>query len=119
MSIYFTDEETGCRCGKCRRSQGMKSEVLRRADILRRMCGFPLNMSSGYRCPLHPKASIPHSGFAFDIKISHRKAYILVQNAMLMGFSGIGIHQKGNDRFIHLDDCMPQDGMPRPHIWSK
>lgn len=34
------------------------------------------------------------------------------------GFTGIGINQKGGNRFIHLDDCGPTTGRPRPTMWS-
>mgnify|MGYP003667007285 CR=1 FL=1 len=34
------------------------------------------------------------------------------------GFTGIGVHQKGGGRFIHLDDATRADGLPRPAVWS-
>jgi hypothetical protein len=34
------------------------------------------------------------------------------------GFKGIGVNQKGNGRFIHLDIGEMEDGRPRPHLWS-
>jgi len=119
QSTYFTKKETGCRCGDCNRKQGMSDEHLRRMDILRRLCGFVLNMTSGYRCPDHPtNPTGPHGDCASDVMVSRRQAYIVVQKAMLLGFTGIGVKQKGNKRFIHLDDCLNTIERPRPCIWS-
>lgn len=35
-----------------------------------------------------------------------------------MGFTGIGIKQHGDNRFIHLDDLREPDHAPRPTIWT-
>jgi len=117
---YFTEYETGCKCGTCGRKQGMSDEILEKADRLREMCGFGLPMSSGFRCKAHPKnPGGPHgTGNAFDILIGHERAYIVLKNAMRLNFKGIGIKQKGTARFIHLDDCEATELRPRPHIWS-
>lgn len=117
---YFSEEETGCRCGKCDRIQGMPDKLLARADLLRELCGFPLHMTSGYRCPLHPdNPNGPHGTGAFDLSVSHKQAYIVLELAItIMKFKGIGINQKGDKRFIHLDDCDNAPGRPRPHVWS-
>lgn len=118
-SRHFTEEETGCHCGKCDGLQGMPDELLRRADILRDLCGFPLTMTSGYRCPLHHQNPTgPHGIGAFDVSVSHEQAYIVLDWAFRMKFRGIGINQKGNKRFIHLDDCDNAPDRPRPHVWS-
>jgi hypothetical protein len=37
---------------------------------------------------------------------------------MKMGFSGIGVSQKGDSRFIHLDDLEDSNERPRPWVWS-
>lgn len=118
-SIYFTPKETGCRCGKCDQSQGMEERTLRRFDDLRDACGFPLNMSSGYRCPLHqdnPEGA-HGDGVAGDIEISRGKAFVVLGHALRVGFVGIGIQQKGGKRFLHLDDSTRPDKL-RPTIWS-
>ena len=41
----------------------------------------------------------------------------LIALAAGLGFTGIGVQQKGGSRFIHLDD-VPADVLPRPAIWS-
>ena len=58
------------------------------------------------------------SGLAVDIGASHEKAYIILKLAMQRNLPGIGINQKGNGRFIHLDISEPEENRPRPHLWS-
>ena len=40
--------------------------------------------------------------------------------ALEVGFTGIGVQQAGDSRFIHLHDIQPEDDfhVPRPWIWS-
>ena len=119
-SRHFTKKETGCRCGKCDRAQGMKEATLRRFDLLRDACGFALSMTSGYRCPQHPKnpEGVHGDGEGGDIKVDRQRAFIVLREALKLGFTGIGISQKGaGGRFIHLDDSGRADKL-RPTIWS-
>lgn len=104
----------------------MDSTMLAMVDTLRERCGFPIVVSSGYRSPSY-NASVsktgetgPHTtGKAVDIKVSGEQAYVLLRHAFLMGFTGIGISQKGDhqSRFIHLD-ILGFDFGPRPRVWS-
>jgi zinc D-Ala-D-Ala carboxypeptidase len=106
--------------------KSMDSAFLGYLDELRDRCGFPLVISSGYRTPeYNAKVSNtgtngPHTtGKAADILISGERAYIVLREAMAMGvFTGIGIKQTGEGRFIHLDICTENDGFPRPMLWS-
>lgn len=96
-------------------------------DDLRTRLGFPLHISSGYRCPWHNDQvsttgfNGPHTtGRAADVLISGEGAFRLVTQSSLGGwFTGIGINQKGphDKRFIHLDDLTAPDH-PRPRVWS-
>jgi zinc D-Ala-D-Ala carboxypeptidase len=104
----------------------MDSTFLQMLDQLREKCGFPLEISSGYRSPEYNAAvsktgeNGPHTtGKAADIKVSGTNAYILLKHAFAMGFTGIGISQKGahQSRFIHLD-ILGSDQGPRPVVWS-
>lgn len=120
---YFTDDELRCKCG-CGQ-QRMQPDFMRKMDELRAKVGFPLPLTSAYRCSnYNAKVSStgpngPHtSGRAVDIAVDRKQAYILLYEAMLMGFTGIGIQQKGNGRFIHLDDLTEPVHRPRPTIWS-
>ena len=75
-------------------------------DLLRARCGFPFVITSGYRSPNHPiesrkeKAGTHAQGIAADIKVSTtQQRYTLVEEAIKMGFGGIGIHSV----FVHID----------------
>ncbi len=96
-------------------------------DDLRESCDFPFNISSGYRTPEYNHYvsksgdSGPHTtGRAVDILVSGENALKLIQNAVRLGFTGIGVNQRGNysSRFVHIDNLPSSEGRPRPHIWS-
>lgn len=90
-------------------------------DSIRAMAGFPFVVTSGYRCPDHPieaKKSAPGAhttGKAIDIAVKGHRALRLIELAQQAGIQRIGVNQKGNGRFIHLDVC---DDRPSPAIWS-
>jgi uncharacterized protein YcbK (DUF882 family) len=100
---YFKIEEFDCQhTGK----NEMNPEFLERIDTLRLLCGFPFIITSGYRDPSHPieaRKGVPGTnpkGIACDIQVkSSTERYRLLDNALRMGFSGIGVA----DDFIHLD----------------
>lgn len=118
---YFKESEFMCKCG-CT-VNGMDEKTLDLLQELRIRCGFALMVSSGYRCPKHNDAisstglTGPHTtGKAADLRVDRNKAYHLLKHAMTMGFSGIGVAQKGAVRFIHVDTI--DDGLTRPTVWS-
>lgn len=85
----------------------------------------PIVVNSAYRCSKHNAAvsstgpTGPHTtGRAVDIKVNGQDAYDLVKLALSLGFTGVGISQKGDwgSRFVHLDDI--PDNETRPRIWS-
>jgi len=100
----------------------MDRRFLQYLDALRHKCGFPFIISSGYRSPeYNARVSStgltgPHtSGKAADVSVSRENAYRVLENAFELGcFTGIGINQKGEGRFIHLDTIQ------RPHstVWT-
>jgi zinc D-Ala-D-Ala carboxypeptidase len=114
----FAAAEFNCtHCGK----NAMKPEFLSRLQELRTAFGKPMRVTSGYRCPLHAmeaKKASPGahaSGLAVDIAVDGTAAYEVLRLAFAMGFTGIGVNQKGGGRFIHLDTMT---GSPRPNVWS-
>ena len=118
---YFTADELKCQhCG----AEGIDEYFMAKIDNLREELGFPFPVTSGYRCPEHPiearkKAPGAHTtGKAIDIGVSGNDAYILIEAAIRDNFTGIGINQKGNSRFIHLDIIPHSSSSPRPWIWS-
>jgi uncharacterized protein YcbK (DUF882 family) len=119
---YFTLDEFACKC--CGKSQ-MDPAFLRLVDELRHRCGFPLPVTSGYRCAKHNQAvsttgpNGPHTtGRAVDLGVSRHRAYDVLRHALDMGFTGIGVQQKGTTRFLHLDNLVEPQAAPRPTVWS-
>ena len=118
---YFTPEEL--MCSHCKAS-GMDQQFMEKIVDLRERLAFPFPVTSGYRCPEHPiearksSAGAHSTGMAIDIKVSGKQAYRLVQAALDTGFTGIGINQKGDNRFIHLDTIENSSARPRPWVWS-
>ncbi len=119
MTSYFTEEELSCPC--CGGSE-FNQATLAKFNELRELVGEALPMSSGYRCPdyntIRGFTQTHSTGQAGDLAVSHRLAYLIVSYALECGFTGIGVSQKGQGRFIHLDDLEQADKRPRPHIWS-
>ncbi len=115
---HFRRDEFSCRCG-CGKSD-MQPLFMGRLQALRMIWGKPMIITSGYRCANHPSERIKaqpgtgtHSqGIAADIGISGPDAVSLLRLALDANFTGIGIQQKGNGRFIHLDI------REHPTIWS-
>ena len=122
MTPNFPDHELVCKCG-CGMlpAQDFMDKVQRLRDIAK----FPMSVSSAARCPKH-NAKVSGTGLtgqhttgrAIDLAVSHALAHAVVGIALQMGFSGIGVQQKGSGRFIHLDDLMNGPGCPRPTVWS-
>lgn len=103
----------------------MQERFLLDLDELRHRYGKPLVVSSGYRCPeYNARVSStglhgPHTtGLAVDLSVARTDAYAVLRLALELGFTGIGVAQKGNNRFIHLDSLLPATGRPRPTVWS-
>jgi uncharacterized protein YcbK (DUF882 family) len=100
---YFKSSEFDCKhTGK----NEMNLDFLQYMDELRERCGFPLVITSGYRDVTHPveakkdKPGFHSKGVAADVSATTGDLkYIIVNQAMEMGFYGIGVHRA----FIHLD----------------
>jgi zinc D-Ala-D-Ala carboxypeptidase len=115
----FSADEFNCsHCGK----NEMQAEFMSRLQALRMRYGKPMKITSGYRCPEHPieakkaKPGAHASGLACDVGVDGQQAYELMKDAFALGFTGIGVSQKGSgSRFIHLDML---EEAPRPNIWS-
>lgn len=109
---YFKTEEFNCQ----ETGNNLMSPIfLDRLDELRERCGFPFMITSGYRDPTHsieaakPKPGTHAQGIAADIRVVDSvQRHILLTNALLLGFSGVGVDKS----FIHVDI---RD--TRPVIW--
>lgn len=112
----FTPQEFECKhCGAVE----MQPRFMAKLQHLRSTYKRPMVISSGYRCPEHPvEARKPTPGMhaqgrAADILVRGSDAFDLVEIAIRFGFTGFGVNQKGDSRFIHLDDSPD-----RRAIWS-
>lgn len=93
---------------------------------LRDTYGKPLKVTSGYRHPTHPvetRKALPGShttGKAVDLAVSRREAHEVLRLALWGGWTGIGIKQHGEGRFLHLDILEPGEvgHITRPALWS-
>jgi uncharacterized protein YcbK (DUF882 family) len=114
----FTDDELRCQCGCGKLNPDPRFSVfMDRVQVLREQYGKPLTVTSAYRCPKHPieaKKAVAgqHTIAAIDLGVSRSDAHEILRLAFLLGFTGIGVNQKGNHRFIHLDD------REVPTVWS-
>jgi uncharacterized protein YcbK (DUF882 family) len=121
MTRHFKNKELVCHCD-CGQ-QHMKIGFMSLLESLRMAYDRPMIVTSAYRCSAH-NADVsttgrfgPHTtGQAIDIAVSGRNAHRLLSLALQFGFTGIGIQQRGDNRFIHLDNLMLDH--PRPWIWS-
>ena len=114
---YFSEDELKCQhCGKYKFDDG----VLKILNAIRRKFG-PMPVNSGYRCVDHPieaKKQQPGAhctGKAVDIGVSRGDAYKLIEVALAHGCPRIGVNQKGEGRFVHLDWDYDR---PYPTVWS-
>lgn len=119
---YFSIQEFTCHeSGECL----MDANFMQMLFQLRAEFAKPMKISSGYRSPAHNMqvsetgASGPHThGKAADISIRGKDALMLIGLAIQHGFMGIGISQKGDGRFVHLDLMTEAEGFPRPTCWT-
>ena len=85
----------------------INTDFVLQLDELRHICGFPFHINSGYRSPLHSiEAAKPNGpgrhaeGIAADIRVTNGgDRFTLIDNAIQMGFRGIGIDKD----YIHID----------------
>lgn len=114
---------------RCRHSHraDMDPEFMEMLQELRDKFGKPMHITSGFRDRRkHPIEARKQSrgahttGKACDIAVSGRDAFVLLTLALEVGFTGIGVSQKGSSRFLHVD-CATRNnlgGTSRPAVWS-
>ena len=93
---------------------------MHKLDIIREEVGVPFIVSSGYRDKTHPieaKKETPGThaqGIAADIKVTDgRQRFKIVEEAIKMGFSGVGVASS----FVHVD-IRDLDGNESPVMWT-
>lgn len=116
----FTEAELACKCCGEMNPNIEFVELMDEIQEMREELKFPFNITSSYRCPVHPieaDKSKPgqHAIAAVDINVHGDRALQLIECALKRGFTGIGVNQQGplSGRFIHLD---MRDGERK--LWS-
>ena len=100
---YFKIEDFDCQeTGE----NEMDESFIRALDHLREACGFPFNITSGYRSPNHSIENAKDNpgthaqGIACDIYVTGgRQRMQIVKHASALGFNGIGVAKS----FVHVD----------------
>ena len=116
-SQYSSFNESEFRCRHCGR-QEMRPEFMGKLQALRSAYGKPLYITSGFRCRDHPVEKAKSSpgmhatGLAADIGVQGAEAVTVLRLALGIGFTGVGVQQKNEKRFLHLDT------RALPTIWS-
>ena len=117
----FTEEELACKGTDCCGGENKcQDELVRKLQQLRDKVGFPIRISSAYRCEAHNRIIKGHptsshmEGLAIAALCSGQRALDFVAAAIPI-FEGVGISQKSkshNKRFVHLDI------KPGKRMWS-
>lgn len=113
----FADSEMACTCCGTFSPSPSFSLLMDDAQTFRTTSGKPLPINSGYRCPQHSveakkKSPGEHSIAACDFGVQGEHAVKLLHFFLDRGYVGVGINQKGNSRYVHIDRRRV------PAIWS-
>jgi len=105
-SRSFSHDELKCKCGNCPGLNNVDEDALAALQAVRDELGYPLILTSAYRCGKHPiEAAKPkpgrhNEGIAFDILVPWGPQRIeIVEAALKHGFCGFGFA----DEFLHID----------------
>lgn len=105
LSDHFTWSEFLCKCGKCD-GQYLHIDLFPMLERLRkRIGGYPIGITSGYRCPAHNKRvggarrSRHMQGDAVDCGSRDVSHVSLARAAEEVGFTGIKVYAN----WVHLD----------------
>lgn len=109
-SAHFRSSEFDCPCLECKETL-IDDELLLRLDMLREYLGFPIKVTSGYRCE-HYQLKLKEEGYetaagvsqhtlgyAADIKTGHHNGIELEIAARRCGFKAVGV----GEHWIHVD----------------
>lgn len=120
----FSPSEMACRGDG---SLKIDEAFMDKLQTLREVVGFPLFVNSGYRSEAYNATltdSVAHDahtqGCAVDLGVMGSQAFVVLRAAMQIGFTGIGMAQKGepSKRYVHLDTALPSETAPRPWVWT-
>lgn len=108
----FSDAELKCSCCGGFNDSPQFIALMLDLQCMRDDLGFPLPVTSAYRCKNHPieRSRMPpgyHTIAAVDLGVSGQRAFDVLDYAMTSKkFKGVGINQTGDwaGRLIHLDN---------------
>lgn len=106
--LNFTDSEMACKCCGTLPPSPQFSLLLDDAQTHHTATLKALSVSSGYRChrpPEEVKKKKPgeHSIAAMDFAVQGEDAIKHLHFFLDRGYRGIGINQKGDGRFVHIN----------------
>jgi len=112
VTANFTSGEFDCKGAKCRCTvTRIDSRLVRKLQMLRRLCGSAVYITSGNRCPTHNRAvggssasyHLSTAGKAADIVVAGMTPAQVAKLAQELGFAGIGRYDGTAGRFVHVD----------------
>ena len=114
---YFSKAEFSCQYTG---ENKIEDSLLLKIDELRERCGFPFIITSGYRSLAHPierakktNTGTHAQGIAADIRVRDGvQRFKIVEEAIKMGFTGIGVATD----FVHVD-IRSLDTNESPVMW--
>lgn len=112
VTANFSSGEFDCKGARCRCTvTRIDSRLARKLQMLRRLCGSAVYITSGNRCPTHNR-SVGGSSASFHLNTTGKAADIVVAGmtpaqvaklAQQLGFTGIGRYDGTAGRFVHVD----------------
>jgi len=120
LTKNFSRHEFECPCcGECE----MDPEFM---DVLQKLrdglgTGFGPVKGGGYRCETYNggKTGSHSEGKAIDPNLSKHLYHKTLKAAFSLGFTGIGIKNKGGKYQLHLDTAREIPSVrPRPYVWT-
>lgn len=110
VSKYFKAHEFDCPCDNCSQTF-IDMHLLEKLDALREVLGFPVKITSGYRCDHHQEQlkemgfetavgkSQHQEGKAADVKTGHHLGIEIEEAARSIGFKAVGVGKS----WAHVD----------------
>lgn len=125
ITRHFVWREAACReTGELPEDTANIEKVAAALEGIRASLRKPIVVSSWYRSPRHSiearkdTPGVHTTGLAVDVACRGEDALKVVYLGLDNGFEGIGVSQRGGERFIHLDMVKGTSSRPRPTIWS-
>lgn len=118
LTKNFHSSEFVCPC--CGQAK-MDEHMMTLLQQLRDAYGKPISIieGGGYRCEHRDGKKGAHTeGKAVDVGIPREDYYSFMFKAMVHGFTGIGVKNKGGRHQLHIDTAEETANRPRPWVWT-